>query len=86
MSNPYEDAGRLRKVAALVAILQEYRITSDLAEVMDYHEWVALAARAHVKPPSDESKAAVTAELRRVEAVFRPASDTQVGRIPKEND
>ncbi len=64
MSNPWQESARSKKVAALVDKLREHQISADLAELMDYEDWVVVAAKAKVKPPSDESKAQIIAHLR----------------------
>ncbi len=62
--NPWKEAAQAKKIAALVDKLRAAHITADLAELLDYQDWVAVAAEAKCKPPSDESKAAVIAHLR----------------------
>ncbi len=64
MSNPWEESARGKKVAALVDTLRAAHINADLAEHLDYEDWIAVAAKASCKPPSDETKALVLRHLR----------------------
>lgn len=64
MSNVHEDLARSRKVATLVDALRAAQIDADLAELLDYEDWIAVAAKAKCKPPSDESKKLVIQHLR----------------------
>lgn len=83
MSNPWEALKRAEKVGKLVNELQKHHYTVALVERMDHADWCVVSGEAGVIPPSDESKAAVLTELRRCEQLFRPATDTQFGRIGK---
>ncbi len=67
-TNPFLANARRLKVDALVDVLRAAHIDSDLAQLMDHQDWVAAAAQAKVKPPSEESRAAVIEQLRRMEA------------------
>lgn len=64
MSNVHEDLARSRKVATLVDTLRAAHISADLAELLDYEDWIAVAAKAKVKPPSDETRKLVLEHLR----------------------
>ncbi len=64
MSNVYEELARSRKVAALVDVLRAAHITADLAAELDHADWCAVASKAKVKPPSEESRKQVLNHLR----------------------
>lgn len=53
--NPWEDAARERKAAAIAAVLDGMGVTPDQAEVIEPGLRVRIAQQAGVKPPSEQT-------------------------------
>lgn len=64
MTNIYEQASRLKKAAALVALLRQHRVgISEVERMGDWH-WGQLARVAKVNAPSPETRKLVLEQLK----------------------
>lgn len=81
MSNPYEQAGRLRKAGAIADVLQAEGYTSGTVAGFNDMQWGLAAAAARVNPPkSDETRMMVVRLLRQRETATRLTAE-QVDRV-----
>lgn len=51
-TNPYQQAARIEKAAALLALLMEHGVVASDAALMTDEHWRAAAKAARVNPPS----------------------------------
>ncbi len=66
MSNPYLEAGRLRKAVTLADFLEAKGFSEEMARIMDDGQWRGVAKEAGCNPPnSQETKDMIYERLRR---------------------
>lgn len=62
-SNPHQAAARIRKAAAIAALLVQHGITARDVSSLAPHQWELLAQAAQVNPPSAITRALVVSIL-----------------------
>ncbi len=67
MVSIYEQAAREAKVAKLLEVICDQKISADLAADLDVQDWNLIAELADCKPPSEATVAATIERLRQIE-------------------
>ena len=62
-TNPHQAAARIRKAAAIAALLVQHGITARDVASLSHHQWELLAKAAQVNPPSAVTQALVVSIL-----------------------
>ena len=62
-TNPHQAAARIRKAAAIAALLVQHGITARDVSALAPHQWELLAQAAQVNPPSAVTRALVVSIL-----------------------
>lgn len=63
VANPHQAAARIRKAAAIAALLVQHGITANDIASLAPHQWELLAKAAQVNPPSAVTQALVVSIL-----------------------